>query len=225
MEAALALGMSCRSVGERFKAGPDAVYRHRRDHMSVAHSAALLAELRRKPAEITLENFGHLEADRLLAEIVDHRVRVRAIRDLALAQGPDGFGIALQAEASIRSALSLEMELLAPLLGATLAKNITASPDAVKRIQRIIIEAVPAEQGRPAIREPTPEVHASDVYPDSATHWPEPVEPEPELALPEPEPEPPKVASFAPLSSFGPTPDNVAHLAHLRMRDAFKTKR
>lgn len=174
VEQSLALGLSCASVAARFQCSEDALQRHRSKHMSVAHSAALLAELRRKPAEITLENFSRLEADRILAEVVDCRVRCRALRDLALAQGAGGFALALQAEASIRSALSLEMELLAPLLGATLAKDI--SPPKIERIERVLVDVAGGKEIDLDAVEPVPAPSPSPPLPAPA---PSPPRPEP----------------------------------------------
>ena len=142
--------------------------------MDAAHTAALLIA-RRPPGEIDLEALQKIECDRLLAEIVDHRVRLRAIRDLALAQG--GFGFALMAENSIRSALTMEMQLLAPLL-APLIKAADINRDVIKRIERVIVDVA---QSEPPPSGPFAEAEAE----------PE-LGPEPELPLPiEPTPPPP----------------------------------
>ena len=157
VEGALALGLSCASVAARFDCGEDSLWRHRRGHMDAAHTAAVLIA-RKPPAEIDLEALQKIEADRLLAELVDARVRCRAIRDLALAQG--GFGLALQAEASIRSALAMEMQLLAPLLG-PLVKAADIDSEVIKRIE---IVAVPAPE--PAL-EPEPATPSEPLEPDA----------------------------------------------------------
>src|SRR5688500_1973165 len=103
IEASLALGLSAANVAKRFECSPDAVQRHRAGHMDPAHVAALLIA-RRPPGEIDLEKLQRVEADRILAEIVDHRVRLRAMRDLALSSG--GIALVLSCEVQIRSALS-----------------------------------------------------------------------------------------------------------------------
>ena len=135
--------------------------------MDAAHTAAVLIA-RKPPAEIDLEALQKIEADRLLAELVDARVRCRAIRDLALAEG--SFGLALQAEASIRSALAMEMQLLAPLLG-PLVKAADIDGEVIERIERVIVDVAAPE---PASLEPE---HATPS---------EPLDPEPSLPPSEP---------------------------------------
>ena len=54
--------------------------------MDAAHIAATLLT-RKEAAEVDLEALQRTEGERLLAEIVDQRVRLRAVRDMALAHG------------------------------------------------------------------------------------------------------------------------------------------
>jgi len=136
IEAALALGLSCASVAAKFQLGPDAVWRHRRHHMDPSHMAAVL--LGRQATSIDFEELQRVEADRILSEVVDQRIRLRAVRDMALGFGRGGLPLVLAAESSIRASLELEIRLLAPVLGARL-QSADVSPR-ITRIERVIID-------------------------------------------------------------------------------------
>jgi hypothetical protein len=181
VEGPLALGLSCQAVATKFGLSEDAVWRHRRAHMDVAHTAALL--LGRKAADIDIEALQRSEGDRLLAEIVDQRVRLRAVRDMALNQGALGF--VFMAESSIRSCLQFEAQLLAPILAQRLqAKDVSGKT--ISRIERIIIEGVsPKERAADPEAEPLeaerlePALPADPVPLEPAPLEPAPLEPKP----------------------------------------------
>jgi len=158
IEGALALGLSCAAVADRFGCSGDALWRHRRSHMDPAHIAAIL--LGRKAAEIDLEALQRSEGDRLLAEIVDQRVRLRAVRDMALGHGALGF--VFMAESSIRACLEFEARLLAPILAQRLqAKDVSRK---IERIERVVISPTedepssndPASPATDAVEAPAP---------------------------------------------------------------------
>jgi hypothetical protein len=187
VEAALALGLSCNAVAERYRVSEDAVWRHRRSHMSAAHQAALLVA--RSPAEINLDDLQKIEADRLLSELVDQRVRLRALHSLALSHGRGGVPLALSVEGSIRATLMVEMQLLAPLLGANMAKDVDVSTNLVQRIERLIIEPV---SGPPGSAVDGPQDHFQSSRPSGERIADQRIEHDHEPSDPPPSPDPPE---------------------------------
>jgi hypothetical protein len=109
IEIALAHRVPLRVIAARFAVSLDAVGRHRRNHLSPAMVAAILAA--QKPSEVDLEQLQRSEAEGLLSQLVAQRARLQQHADMALELGDVGRAIASE------RAITSNLELVAKLLG------------------------------------------------------------------------------------------------------------
>ena len=131
--------MDAVALGRRYDASPDAIKRHRRNHLSPQMRAAILAA--QKPASVDLEVLQRSESEGLLAALVSQRARLQQHVDMALEVGDVRAGVA--AERAITDNLSLVSKLLGMLVQHHEVKHtsVLISSDYL-RLRRTIIEAL-----------------------------------------------------------------------------------
>jgi hypothetical protein len=124
IDLALARGITAKAVAKRYDIGIHALYRHRKDHLTPAVKARLLAG---PDTELDLENLKETEAQSLLAHVVALRHRIFGHLDLAEEVG-DAYS-AQRAVAQLPTNLELMARLLGELgVGSTHTTNILIAP-------------------------------------------------------------------------------------------------
>ncbi len=128
-----------RVLAARFQVSLDAVWRHRRNHVSPQVAAAILAA--QKPSAVDLEALQRSESEGLLAQLVAQRARLQQHSDAALELGDVAHAIA--AERAITSNLQLVGKLLGTLVQRHDVRHtsILVSPDYL-RLRSALVEAL-----------------------------------------------------------------------------------
>lgn len=166
-------GLSVPVVAARFKVSSDAIYRHRKAHLTATQRAAILHAI--KPSAIDLEKLQATESEGLLAQLVTQRARLLQQIDVANEVG-DSRAVAA-AENAITKNLALVGKLLGQLvtrhevrsasilispdyiaLRAAIMAAIRPYPDAARAVAAAIqkLEAVAAAQMAPAVPQAAP---------------------------------------------------------------------
>src|SRR5262245_53376354 len=96
-------------MARRFGVSPDALYRHRTNHLSPQVRAAMLAQ--QKPTEIDLEALQASESEGLLAQLVTQRARLQTHSEMASELGDVRSAVACE------RAITSNLELVGKLLG------------------------------------------------------------------------------------------------------------
>ena len=107
LEIGLVHRVPLRVLATRYGASFHALHRHRRNHLSPATAAAILAAAH--PAEIDLEALRTSEAEGLLASLLQQRVRLMQQAELAMELG--SLHVAVSAEGKITESLRLTAQL------------------------------------------------------------------------------------------------------------------
>jgi len=106
-----------RVLARRFECSPDALQRHRHNHLTPQMMAAILVA--QKPSEIDLETLERGEAEGLLAQLVTQRARLQQHSDLSLELGNAAGAVAAE------RAITSNLELVAKLLGSIVQRHST----------------------------------------------------------------------------------------------------
>lgn len=102
-------GLSCKSLGERFNLGNDAIERHATNHLLAQQRAAILSA--QNPTGIDLEQLKVSEAEGLLSHVLTQRSRLHTLGELALEYQD------IKAAVSVETAIGANLSLAAKLLG------------------------------------------------------------------------------------------------------------
>jgi hypothetical protein len=149
IELALVHRVSCRILAARFEVSRDALRRHRRNHLSPQHAAALLAA--QKPTDIDLEALQASESEGLLAQLVAQRARLQTYAEQALELGDTKAAVAVE-----RSVIA-NLELVAKLLGQLVqhhevrSTSILISADYLALRQAIVTALLPYPEAARAV--------------------------------------------------------------------------
>ena len=104
-------------LARRFSLHRDAIYRHRKNHMSPQLCAALLVA--QKPSDVDLEALERSESEGLLASLVAQRARLQMLSEMAFEEGE------LHAATGIERAITGSLELTSKLLGVLVQRTHT----------------------------------------------------------------------------------------------------
>jgi hypothetical protein len=104
-----------RALAIRFSCSPDALQRHKQNHLTPQMMAAILAA--QKPSEVDLEALQRSESEGILAQLVTQRARLQQQSDLALELGDAGGAVAAE------RAITNNLELVAKLLGTLVTRH------------------------------------------------------------------------------------------------------
>ena len=133
-------GVSARVLANRFKLHPDAIFRHKCNHLTPQLRAALLSAQR--PSDIDLEQLQRTESEGLLGSLVAQRARLQLLSELAFAEGE--VAAAVSVERGITASLQLTAQLLGQLVQhhhTTHTHNILVSSDYL-RLRAVIVNAL-----------------------------------------------------------------------------------
>ena len=115
LELGLVHRVPARVLAARFGVSKDALHRHRRNHLSPQHAAALLAA--QKPTEVDLEALQASESEGLLAQLVAQRARLQTYAEQALELGDT------KAAVAVERGVIANLELVAKLLGQLVTRH------------------------------------------------------------------------------------------------------
>jgi hypothetical protein len=137
IELALVSGIPLRVVAARYGLRKSSLYRHRLNHMSAVHRAALLVA--RKPSEVDLEALERDESEGLLSQIVAQRARLTTFAAECMAKGNVSGAIA--AERALTEGLTLSSRLLGQLISRHEVRHahVTLTADYL-RLRTLLIE-------------------------------------------------------------------------------------
>jgi hypothetical protein len=125
-----------RVLAKRFSLNKDAIFRHRRLHMSPQLVAAIAAAQR--PSDIDLEQLQRSESEGLIGSLVAQRARLQLLSEAAFEQG------AISAATTVERAITHSLELTSRLLGMIVQQHevrstsILVSPDYLRLRHSII---------------------------------------------------------------------------------------
>src|SRR5262245_40835970 len=126
-------------MARRFGVSPDALYRHRTNHLSPQVRAAMLAQ--QKPTEIDLEALQASESEGLLAQLVTQRARLQTHSEMATDLGDVRSAVACE------RAITSNLELVGKLLGQLVQRhevrstNLLVSPDYLQ-LRSVLVSAL-----------------------------------------------------------------------------------
>lgn len=115
LEIGLVHRVPLRVLAARFECSPDALQRHRHNHLTPQMAAAILAA--QKPSEVDLEQLQRSEAEGILSQLVVQRARLQQQSDLALELGNASGAVAAE------RAITSNLELVAKLLGTLVQRH------------------------------------------------------------------------------------------------------
>lgn len=119
--------LSVPALAARFNVSADAIYRHRRRHLTAVQRAAILHAL--KPSAIDLEKLQATESEGLLAQLVTQRARLLQQGDLAVELGD------VRSAVAVENAITANLALVGKLMGQLVTRHevrsasILISPD------------------------------------------------------------------------------------------------
>jgi hypothetical protein len=109
MEIGLTYKVPTTVLATRFGVSPDALQRHKRDHLSAQMRAAILTAS--KPTAVDLEALQVSESEGLLSQLIAQRARLQQHSEMALELGD------IRSAVSCENAIVKNLELVAKLLG------------------------------------------------------------------------------------------------------------
>jgi len=109
IEIGLVYHVPMRVLAARFRVSLDAVWRHKRNHLTPELAAAILAA--QKPSAVDLETLQRNESEGLLAQLVVQRARLQQHGDISLEMGD------IRSAVAVERAITSNLELVAKLLG------------------------------------------------------------------------------------------------------------
>jgi hypothetical protein len=109
IEIGLVYHVPMRVLAARFRVSSDAVWRHKRNHLTPELAAAILAA--QKPSAVDLEVLQRNESEGLLAQLVAQRSRLQQHGDISLEMGD------IRSAVAVERAITSNLELVAKLLG------------------------------------------------------------------------------------------------------------
>jgi hypothetical protein len=128
-------------LARRFSLHRDAIYRHRKNHMSPQLHAALLAA--QHPSDIDLEQLERSESEGLLASLVSQRARLQLLSEAAFEQGE------VHAATSVERAITASLELTSKLLGVLVQRTHTTSTSVLISADYLVLRAAIVRALRP----------------------------------------------------------------------------
>jgi len=147
IDLALARGVAVRALGQRYKLGPDSIYRHARNHLPPQLRAKLLAG---PDLEIDFDRLRDTESQSLLGNLVALRHRLFAGLDVAEEVGDSSM------VARVANQLHRNLEITGKLLGdlssgGTTVTNILVQPAYVLMRVELVQALAPFPEARQAV--------------------------------------------------------------------------
>ena len=112
VDLALTHSVPIRTISRRFGISRDALYRHKRNHLSPQLRAAILSAVH--PSEIDLEQLAKSESEGLLGALIGQRARLQMLSEMAFEERE--INAAARVEGCITSSLELTSRLLGQLV-------------------------------------------------------------------------------------------------------------